>query len=450
MARQSLFPVFPGVNGAQSFAIMTSSDAGRAPAHAITRFRAAVAFIALLALYFVSYFQRVAVPGTIFDELQNELGAASAVATLGALFTIVYGCMQLFVGLLADRYGGGRVALVGGFFLAAGSLAFPFAHISWQFYAARLLTGFGASFIFLCLIKETDRLFSPRLFTVLLGVVLLVGYSGGVVATWPMAHAAAAWGWREALWIAGLAAVATMALALPALCRLRSPLDRETLSLRPFFEVLRNRTSWSLLVSSLLYFPVFFCVQSIFGKKFLQDVAGMASTPAAMLVLAMTGVSAFAGILGGFLPNWLGFRRKPCLVAASAIIAAGTVIILLGIACRASVAVYSAGYFLLALGLMGNPAAAATMKELNRPAITAAAVSVTNALAYLGCSLLGHAGGVILECYRHQAQATADGIIYPPAAYLALFAFFSLAAIINLLVVSFMPETGGRHLPAGA
>ncbi|MCX7935695.1 MAG: hypothetical protein N3A66_10620, partial [Planctomycetota bacterium] len=228
-----------------------------------------------------------------------------------------------------------------------------------------------------------------------------------------------------------------------------SPAEREALSLRPFFEVLRNRAAWPMLASSLLYFPVFFCVQSIFGKKFLQDMAGLAPTPAATLVLAMTGVSAFAGMVGGLLPNWLGFRRKPCLIAAAAIIASGTLLVLLGIACRASIGVYSAGYFLLALGLLGNPAATATMKDLSRSAIAAAAVSVTNGLSYLGCSLLGHIGGAILDIYRQQAQVMAEGVIYPPQAYFSLFAFFALVAFANLVFVCFVPETGSRSIPAG-
>ncbi|MCX7934732.1 MAG: helix-turn-helix domain-containing protein, partial [Planctomycetota bacterium] len=43
----------------------------------MTKFFSLCAFVALLAIYFISYFQRVAVPGTIFDELQRRgLGLA--------------------------------------------------------------------------------------------------------------------------------------------------------------------------------------------------------------------------------------------------------------------------------------------------------------------------------------------------------------------------------------
>jgi hypothetical protein len=43
--------------------------------------------LGLTAVYFFAYFQRVAIPGTVFDELQTDLGiAAGQVALLGAIY----------------------------------------------------------------------------------------------------------------------------------------------------------------------------------------------------------------------------------------------------------------------------------------------------------------------------------------------------------------------------
>ena len=44
------------------------------------------AFAAMALVYFFSYFQRTAVPGTIFNELQTDLGlSAASVALLGSM-----------------------------------------------------------------------------------------------------------------------------------------------------------------------------------------------------------------------------------------------------------------------------------------------------------------------------------------------------------------------------
>ena len=81
-------------------------------------------FMAMLALYFFSYFQRVGVPGTIFNELQVEVGlSAVSIAMLGSMFTWIYGAMQIVVGFAADRHGGARAFLVGGALLVAFALA---------------------------------------------------------------------------------------------------------------------------------------------------------------------------------------------------------------------------------------------------------------------------------------------------------------------------------------
>lgn len=154
----------------------------------------------MVTVYFFSYFHRAAVPGTIFNELQSDLGlSASSVVLMGSMFTWIYGGMQIVVGFLADRYGGTRTFLVGGVVMLAGATWFPLASSTATLFTARAITGLGASFMYLSIIRELGRLFGARNFTVWLGVLIAVGYCGGMVATLPFERAAAAFGWRHAL-----------------------------------------------------------------------------------------------------------------------------------------------------------------------------------------------------------------------------------------------------------
>ena len=58
-------------------------------------------------LYFFANLQRVAIPGTVFNHLQENLHAgAPYITALGASFMYVYAVSQLLVGLFLDRYGG--------------------------------------------------------------------------------------------------------------------------------------------------------------------------------------------------------------------------------------------------------------------------------------------------------------------------------------------------------
>ena len=76
--------------------------------------------------YFVANFQRIAVPGAIFDVLEQELSVgAPQITAFGALFMYVYAFTQLLNGIFVDRFGGYRVMLVGGIIMALGCIIFP-------------------------------------------------------------------------------------------------------------------------------------------------------------------------------------------------------------------------------------------------------------------------------------------------------------------------------------
>lgn len=122
-------------------------------------------FLSINAVYFFAYFQRIAVPGTIFNELQTSfLLSASAVATLGTLYLYIYGGMQFFAGIMADRLGAGRVLITGGALLSAGSILFPLSHsLTYHFAVGWFLFGYillavssGASPVYTTSMKELN------------------------------------------------------------------------------------------------------------------------------------------------------------------------------------------------------------------------------------------------------------------------------------------------------
>ena len=66
-------------------------------------------------LYVMANFQRVAIPGAIFDILQADLGAkAPTITSFGATFMYSYAFSLLAIGILVDRFSGVKVILWGG------------------------------------------------------------------------------------------------------------------------------------------------------------------------------------------------------------------------------------------------------------------------------------------------------------------------------------------------
>ena len=81
-----------------------------------------VLILLALVLYFMANFQRVAIPGAIFDTLQQDLNlSASSVTALSACFMYSYAVSLLFCGILSDRYGAVKVIMCG---------ALLFSHLS--------------------------------------------------------------------------------------------------------------------------------------------------------------------------------------------------------------------------------------------------------------------------------------------------------------------------------
>lgn len=412
---------------------------------------AGAAFLSMASIYFFSYFQRAAVPGTIFNELQADFGmSASAVATMGSMFTWIYGGMQIFVGLLADRYGGKATLLGGGILMVAGGLLFPMAHAAPLLYGARVLTGLGSSFIYLSIIRELGGLFHARHFTVLVGIMIFIGYCGGITASLPFERAAAAFGWRDSLTVAALLTLAAVVISTLIFRRMgRITAAGQTFTLGPLREVFDNRACRPLLAGSLISFPIFFVIQTVLGKKFLQDFGGLTSPASAAFVMIMTATSAVVAVLGGTLPRYLGHRRKPWLVGSAITLLLATALLLFGVLAGAPGGLFLCGFVLLAVSCASIPAGVSTMKELNRPENVAAAISVYNGLIYVGGGLVAQAGGLILDFFRDSAAVSARGIVYPRAAYLTLFAFLGLLSILNLVFASFIPETNGRDCEPG-
>ena len=75
--------------------------------------------------YFVANFQRIAVPGAIFDILEQELSVgAPQITAFGAIFMYIYAFTQLLNGIFVDRYGGYKIMAVGAVIMSAGFIIF--------------------------------------------------------------------------------------------------------------------------------------------------------------------------------------------------------------------------------------------------------------------------------------------------------------------------------------
>ena len=418
--------------------------------------RMAVVLFALgIGIYFLVNIQRVAVPGQIFNELQRDFGmSASAVANLGSVFMYIYAATQLLVGLLVDKYGGMRVLIAGSSALSLGALLFPLAQSVPMLLFSRMLVGLGCGAAYLCMVKETDRLFS-RNFAAVTGLVIFLGYSGGVVGTVPLVKLTALIGWRACLMTIAIAGI-LIQLAMMACWRFtRHPqIQKGRLSWKPYLTGFRNINNLRHVFAFAANFGIYYAVLTVLGKKFLEDVAGLSAGVAALTCSLMVVISAILNQATGLLCTYTGNLRRPYYRALNffPLLALALLLLLLlspGPSNQKG-AWFVVAFLLLCITSGFSPVTNALAREINPPDATGVAVGILNFAAYVMVAIFANLSGFVLDLFRNHATTAADGaIIYPQSAYLTLFGLLFLTAIGTFWISLTMPETYGRNIYQG-
>lgn len=134
-----------------------------------------------------------------------------------AIGQFMWGAMQPVFGALADQYGAYRIVAFGAVLLAVGCVLTTFSHSEMALIATMgVLSAAGAAAgSFSILIGGTARRLLPEQRSTAAGTINAGGSLGQFVMA-PVAQAAiAAWGWAAAMYTLAVAALGTIALALP-------------------------------------------------------------------------------------------------------------------------------------------------------------------------------------------------------------------------------------------
>jgi sugar phosphate permease len=379
------------------------SDAKSGPHHAArTRVRRLrwTAFALVSMSYMLAFFHRVA-PAAIASDLQQAFSAsAAALGGLAATYFYVYTVMQIPTGILVDTLGPRRIVTVGGIVAGAGSLMFAYATTLTDAAIGRLLIGLGVSVTFIALLKLNAAWFHDRHFGTAVGLTLLLGNVGSVLAAAPFAWVLQFTSWRTVFVVLGGVSFATAALTWlfvrdhPGEAGLPSLRELDGEAAHPRHEghwfaglmtVLRNRLTWPNFWMNLGIGGSFLAFVGLWAVPFLQGVYGMdraAATQHTSLMLAGFAVGAFSV---GTLSDRMG-RRKPVLIATAFIH------LLCWLPLVFSLPMPRLASYLLFL-LMGLSAASFTLswacvKEVNPHALSGIATSVANTGVFLGTGIL--------------------------------------------------------------
>jgi len=363
----------------------------------------ALAIVALA--YILSFFQRFAPAGIAQDLAAAFQTSAASLGVLAATYFYIYTLMQIPTGILADTLGPRRILALGGIIGGLGSLLFGFAPTLDLALVGRTLVGLGVSVTFIAMLKLVAVWFEENRFATIVGICMLVGNLGSVLAGAPLSAMAQATGWRGVF-----IGVGVISLALGVLCWLivrdaptatgeavRPRFDR-TVVLSSLLAVIRNRATWPAALVNTGMSGSFFTFAGLWATPYLMQVHGMERSTAANHLSLWFGGFAVGCLFIGGLSDRLG-RRKPVMIAVSHVYVAIWLLLLSCVTMPLSLSYLL--FALLGLSTAGFSLTWACAKEVNPPLLSGMSTSVANMGGFLCAAIMQPVVGWLMDLGWH-------------------------------------------------
>ncbi|MGH9578828.1 MAG: MFS transporter, partial [Terriglobales bacterium] len=321
--------------------------------------------------------------------------------------------------MLADSIGPRRLFTAGSIVAGVGSVLFAFApNVGWLL-AARALVGLGVAVAFISVLKLIASWYSEREFGTWVGVLMLLGNVGGVLATVPLAWITQYVSWRAVFAAAGVLSL-LLALCiwvwvrdhprdagLPAADLLEGGNDAVPTHAGWWDGVLRvagNRDTWPGFFMHLGMIGSYLTFAGLWAVPYLTDGLGLTRANATLHVTMMILGLALGSFAVGTLSDRMK-RRLPLLRALALLYLLSWLPWILGWRLPPLASLASAA--LMGIGISGASLAWALAKELNPPALAGTATSLVNTGGFLGTALFQPMVGWVLD--RFGAGVALDG-----------------------------------------
>lgn len=390
--------------------------------------------IALGALfYFFANFQRIAIPGAVFDLLQQELAvSAPYITAFGAIFMYLYAVNQLIIGVLVDRYGGLRVMLTGGIILGIGALLFPISTNLPLMYFSRVLVGVGGSCFYLSLIRELRECFSDKNFGIAISVMLCIGYCGGIAANAPFVFMMKYMNWRTILVVLAIIILLGVLLFIILSFKVKFPEINRNVKLRtlPFRLVLHKKHNRNLFSFACCNFGISYAIQAIIGKKFLEDFCCMPTAKSAIVLSIMAVIAAAFNIINASVCKMCHNHRVVFLKNASIITFVSLLIICICLVFNIRTPLIAIIFCVLAANASLTSLLVPVLHLTNRKMVSGTAVSIMNFCFFTMVGLLGTAMGFLLNLFA--PEKVGEVLVYTNKSYLAVFGLFFMISVFEL------------------
>lgn len=394
--------------------------------------------------YCYEYFLRIQ-PSMMSDDLMRTYGInATAFGNLVAFYYYAYTPMQLFVGILMDRYAPRFLLAFAVLSCAVGSFIFASTSILWVAEAGRFLVGFGSAFAFVGVLKIATIWLPPNRFAIVAGTTTTLGMVGAMIGDNLLAVLVKDLGWRTTIYssvVFGLALAWIIWIIIrDGQGRSRPQVKDSTVTFKEVFvglmHVVKNTQIWiGGIIGFLLYLSL-----SMFAELWLVPYLQQAkhfSIPDAAAATSMLFLGwAIGGPVIGLVSDMIARRRLPILLGS--LLAGIVALMLVYIPSLSVVEIY------LLLILMGIFCSAenivfVTARENTPQKFAGSAMAFTNLLIMAGGMIFQPLVGYFLDKGTNQIV---NGVhIYSAQTYQSVLIILPVAFFSSVLFSFFLKET---------
>lgn len=279
----------------------------------------------ICALFFMYEFLLRTILGTFQYPLMHDLHLSPVSFALisSTAYQVMYGVMQIPVGIITDRFGIKKTCFLAVFICVAGTLGFSLSHDFSTAISARLLMGFGSSFGFICLLVAVYDWMPRKNIALFIGLSQFIGTMGPMIAAGPMSalSSSSVISWRTIFLTLALIGIFITLLVLIFVDKNRQTqgkfivLSRPSTILTNLRRLMGQKETWFIaFYSGCIYFAIEYLSENE-GVAFLQHKGFSSTFSSYMLTLAWLGYAIGCPLLG-FISDKLQ-RRKPVMIACA-------------------------------------------------------------------------------------------------------------------------------------
>jgi MFS family permease len=372
---------------------------------------------------------------------------ATGFAHLVAYYYYIYAPMQLFVGVLMDKYGARFLLTFAAFCCAFGAYLFVESDYLIVAEVGRFLVGLGSSFAFVGLLKLATSWLPPERFAVITGSAMAIGMVGCLVGDVALTSVIDSYGWQGASYRAaafgGVLAI-LMFLFLKdsgSSAKIDDVANQEQLTFKDvianLIDLLKSRQIWiNGIIGCLMWLPLSVFAET-WGVFYLEHVYYLSKQLAGDAVAMVFLGWAVGGPIMGWFSDKIKQRRMPITVGS--MFAALMIILVL------YVPVISYESLLIILFLFGffNSAQAivfAVSREISPAKAVASSFAVTNMFIMIS-GIIQPVSGYLLETISSKSNTVNAVAQYSATAYQAALSIVPIGLLITVCLSFLLKES---------